>query len=79
MKAADELDYLLGAGTDGADSDVNECNIVAGHAYTMQAVFELKTGETVDHKLYMLRNPWGETYIDLKWNSATDWTEDYIS
>jgi calpain-12 len=49
MKAADELDYILGAGTIGSDTEVNECNVVAGHAYSVIAVFELKTGETVDH------------------------------
>ena len=80
FKAADDLDYLLGAGTDGNDSGTNQCGIVAGHAYTMIAVFELKTGSTVDHKMYMFRNPWDITYFKLNWNHKdTDWTEDYIS
>jgi hypothetical protein len=80
FKAADDLNYLLGAGTDGDDSLLNSCNIVAGHAYTMISVFELKTAAVVDHKMYMLRNPWDTTYHDGKWKSSSSlWTSDYIS
>lgn len=49
MKAADDLNYILGSGTYGSDSTTNSCNVVAGHAYSIIAVFELKTGSTVDH------------------------------
>lgn len=78
--AADDLDYLLGAGTDGSDTGTNECGIIAGHAYTMLSVFELKTGETVDHKMYMLRNPWGIEEPTIPWTSSDEaWTSDYIS
>ena len=49
MKAADDLNYILGAGTFEPDDIVNQCTIVAGHAYSVIAVFELKTGEVVDH------------------------------
>lgn len=46
----------------------------------MLAVFELKTGETVDHKMYMLRNPWGFEEPSIAWASDDSaWTEDYIS
>jgi hypothetical protein len=62
FKAADDLNYLMGAGTDGTDSQFNTCGVTAGHAFTMMSVFELKTGETVDHKMYMLRNPWGKSH-----------------
>ena len=80
LKAADELDYILGAGTIGTDTQVNECNIVAGHAYSVIAVFQLKTGDTVDHKMYMVRNPWGMTAYNQNWNSEDpNWTEDYLS
>ena len=61
MKEGNELNYIMGTGTDGAaDDDVNECGIAMSHAYSVIAAFELKTGATVDHKLYMIRNPWGE-------------------
>lgn len=80
FKAADDLNYLLGAGTDGYDSLYNTCGIVAGHAYSMMSVFELKTGSTVDHKMYMLRNPWGITNFKMNWKSTDSaWTSDYIS
>jgi hypothetical protein len=44
------------------------------------AVFQLKTGDTVDHKMYMVRNPWGMTAYNQNWNSEDpNWTEDYLS
>jgi hypothetical protein len=64
MKAADDLNYLLAAGTFGSDTNKNQCGIAAGHAYSIISVFELKTGDTVDHKMYMVRNPWGITYYN---------------
>ena len=65
MKTADSLNYLLSADTrGGSDTMLNECGVVMGHAYTVKAVFELTTGATVDHKLYMIRNPWGKTYYN---------------
>jgi calpain-15 len=41
MKAANDLDYLLGAGTFGSDTSVNSCGVVAGHAYSVISAFEL--------------------------------------
>lgn len=59
----------MGAGTDGeADDDVNNCGIAMSHAYSVIAAFELKSGSTVDHKLYMIRNPWGEAFFNRTWN-----------
>ena len=70
----------MGAGTDGSDTSLNSCNIVAGHAFSMLAAFELTTSEAVDHKLYMLRNPWGITEYNMSWKSSDPaWTDDYIS
>jgi hypothetical protein len=80
MKAADDLNYILGAGTYGSDDARNTCNIVNGHAYSIISVFELKTGVTVDHKMYMVRNPWGTTEYNGDFRSTdTAWTDDYIS
>lgn len=47
----------------------------------MMAAFELKTGATVDHKLYMMRNPWGVSYFNKTWNEkdTTSWTSSYRS
>ena len=47
LKAANDLDYILGAGTDGTDSDTGNCGIVSGHAFTMIAAFELKDSNDV--------------------------------
>ena len=80
LKAANDLDYILGAGTDGTDTDLNSCNIVSGHAYSMIAAFELTTGATVDYKLVMVRNPWGITEYNGNWKSSDPaWTSTYIS
>jgi hypothetical protein len=49
LKSADDLNYILAAGTSGSDAYYNNCDIVAGHAYSILSVFELKTGSTVDH------------------------------
>lgn len=78
---ADSLNYIMGAGTAGAtDTATNACGIAMSHAYSLIAVFELKTGSTVDHKMYMLRNPWGISYFNQSWASGdAAWTTAYKS
>lgn len=64
MKTADQLNYVMGTGTYGAnDQLLNQCGVSCGHAYSLIAAFELINvdGSTVDHKLYMIRNPWGKS------------------
>lgn len=62
MKAGNDLDYILGAGTFGSDTTTNSCGIVAGHAYSVISAFQLTaTDGTVENELYMIRNPWGTT------------------
>lgn len=39
MKAANDLDYILGAGTFGTDTTTNACGVVAGHAYSVISAF----------------------------------------
>jgi len=66
IKAANDLNYIMGAGTNGGtDSTTNTCGIANGHAYTIISAFNLydTDGVTVLHKLYMVRNPWGITYF----------------
>lgn len=83
MKAANDLNYILGAGTDGTDTSTGPCGIVAGHAYTLIAAFELKdSSSVVQEQVYMVRNPWNETLYDStqKWHwTDSNWTSDYIS
>jgi hypothetical protein len=80
LKAGDELNYIQATGTIGVDTGVNSCGVVGGHAYAILAAFELKTSDTVDHNMLMIRNPWGMTYWNGNWNYLdTAWTSDYIS
>ena len=80
LKSGDDLDYILAAGTSGSDTNINNCNIVAGHAYSILSVFELSTGEQVDHKMYMIRNPWSVTTYSGNWfDNDERWTDDYKS
>ena len=72
----------MGAGTIGtSDTLLNECGIAQSHAYSLIAAFELKTSDTVDHKLYMMRNPWGISYFNQTWRSTdtSSWSSDYRS
>lgn len=82
LKWANDLNYVLGTGTFGSsDEDLNSCGVATAHAYSLIAAFELKTGGTVDHKLYMIRNPWGISYYNQTWNEkdTTSWTSAYRS
>jgi len=70
VKAANDLNYILGAGTNGGqDTSTNTCGVANGHAYTIISAFFLydTDGTTVLHKLYMVRNPWGVTYFTGTW------------
>lgn len=67
---------------------VNSCGIVAGHAYSVIAAFELQELGETQHKMYMLRNPWGITGREYAygedysypWDENDDsWTENFIS
>lgn len=52
----------MGAGTFGSsDAYLNQCGIAYAHAYSLISAFVLMNadGVTIDHKLYMMRNPWG--------------------
>jgi len=78
IKAANDLNYILGAGTaGGSDSTTNTCGIANGHAYTIISAFYLydTDGTTVLHKLYMVRNPWGVDYFTGTWRATSGlWT-----
>jgi len=72
MTAANDLDYILGAGTYGSDTTTNACGVVAGHAYSLISTFELKFGTTVVAEVYMIRNPWGATmHSGGRWSDST--------
>lgn len=85
MKEANDLDYIMGAGTYGlSDSYTNDCGVVAGHAYTIMEAFELTDEDgDVAAEVYMVRNPWGSTgKTDGLWGegectSEASWTDEY--
>lgn len=82
IKAANDLNYIMGAGTEGTtDTEMNSCGIATGHAYSLIATVELQTAGTTDHKLYMIRNPWGVSTYNGTWNQGdtTNWSSDYQS
>lgn len=69
LAAANNSNYIMGADTRGGnDSTLNECGIPMGHAYSLISAFYLKTGSTIDHKVYMIRNPWGTTNFNQSLN-----------
>jgi hypothetical protein len=80
MLAADTAHYPMGAGTTGtSDRDTNDCGIAQRHAYSIMAVFEMTDGAN-NHRMIMLRNPWGATYYTDDW-SYTDsrWTNELVA
>ena len=71
LKAADEINYILGSGTGGtSDQSVNECGIATGHAFSIISLFEMN-----GLQMMMLRNPWGFTKFSGDWShSYSNWT-----
>lgn len=68
-------DYLLGAATASSSSKYNSYSVANGHAFSILSVFPLRdTQGEIEYKLYMVRNPWSDTYyngdfhyVDSKW------------
>lgn len=77
---ADALDYIMGAGTSGgSDQTTNSCGIANGHAYSIVSAFTMTDSDDVDHKMLMLRNPWGDTSYSHTWHKDDEnWTEDLV-
>jgi hypothetical protein len=71
LKAADDLNYILGAGTDGVtDINTNQCGIATGHAYSVISLFYMNGLQMI-----MLRNPWGYTRYAGDWDhNYSNWT-----
>lgn len=81
IKAGEEADYIMGAGTDGDnDEEVNGCGIATGHAYSVMSAFTMTDGGGTDHDMVMIRNPWGSAYYTGDWNKDDEnWTEDLVT
>mmetsp|Transcript_38563 Transcript_38563/g.58712 ORF Transcript_38563/g.58712 Transcript_38563/m.58712 type:complete len:277 (+) Transcript_38563:460-1290(+) len=78
MKEYDELDYLSGGGTSWWG---NSCGIASSHAYSIISVFALRDQSgVIQHRLYMVRNPWATTYYSGNFRSSDSrWTDYFIS
>jgi hypothetical protein len=51
---------LVNIGTYGAnDEEVNVCGVSTGHAYSLHHAFTIKDSDDTEHKIVMIRNPWG--------------------
>jgi hypothetical protein len=76
LKAANDANYPMGAGTIGSgDSGRNDCGIAMSHAYSILETFEMNNGGTIIDMLLM-RNPWGSTDYSGTWNHAdVNWTD----
>lgn len=62
ISEGEELDYPMGAGTEGStDTTFNDCGIAMGHAYAVLNAFTMTDADGVEYKMYTLRNPWGIT------------------
>lgn len=81
LQGADDLDYLMGAGTDGGnDQTTNSCGIANGHAYAIVSTFTMTDSSSVEHRMLMLRNPWGDTSYSHTWHKDdANWTEDLVA
>jgi len=64
--AADAANYMMGAGTqgNGDDTNRNSCGIFQSHAYSILAAFVLTDANGLEHKVFLMRNPWGKTYYN---------------
>eukprot|EP00355_Strombidium_rassoulzadegani_P005559 CAMPEP_0168620598 /NCGR_PEP_ID=MMETSP0449_2-20121227/7231_1 /TAXON_ID=1082188 /ORGANISM="Strombidium rassoulzadegani, Strain ras09" /LENGTH=232 /DNA_ID=CAMNT_0008661631 /DNA_START=347 /DNA_END=1046 /DNA_ORIENTATION=- len=73
---------LLSVQTSGnSDADVNEFGIVRNHAFPILSVFSLDDTDsnTVLHRLYMMRNPWGRTEYNHTWSKDDpNWSQEFI-
>ena len=81
FEAGNNANYLMGAGTSGGgdDSIYNSCGIAESHAYSVVETFTMTDAAAVEHKMLLIRNPWGSNGYTWTWNpSDENWTQDLI-
>ena len=79
---AEENNYIMGAGTDGDgdDSASNQCGIAKSHAYSLISAFTMTDSSNVDHKMLLIRNPWGINGYSWTWaHDDPNWTAALIA
>lgn len=71
IQKAGQRGYIVGVQTSGgSDSTRNKFGVANGHAFSVLAAFPLLSREgTVEHRLYMIRDPWSMASFNGKWSS----------
>ena len=79
--SANDANYAMSAGTDGgSDSGRNACGIAEAHAYTILAAYKMTDSSSVEHKMVLLRNPWGVTDYSGAWkHDDANWTNALVA
>jgi hypothetical protein len=81
MVDANNVNYIMGLGTSGgSDTTYNSCGIANGHAYSLQAPFEMTDASGTVHKVLLIRNPWGTSGYSGTWNKDdSNWTDALVA
>jgi len=80
--AADSANYLMGAGTsgNGDNTEYNSCGIAMSHAYSILAAFNMTESDGSQHKMFLMRNPWGLTSYSKDWHKGDSrWTDALVA
>ena len=66
---AEDNGYIMGAATEGAgdDQDTNDCGVAMSHAYSIISAFTMEDSDSDEHRMLLMRNPWGENYYSWDW------------
>ena len=80
LENANQLDYLMGAGTDGtSDKEENSCGVNMAHAFSIISTFQMEEEDGTTHDMLLIRNPWGETDYSWHWSRKDQrWTDDLV-
>jgi len=80
MKEAEDAGYLVAISTLSDGFDYNKFGLLAGHQYTVLAVFTMTESDGTDHDMLLVRNPWKVSYYVGDWDgNDRRWTTDLIA
>jgi hypothetical protein len=74
--------YPMGLGTSGKgdDQEKNRCGVAMSHAYSIIDAFVMTDFNNTEHRMLMIRNPWGRATYTGKWHEEDpDWTLELIA
>ena len=70
----------IGSSSSGGDQVTNDCGIARMHAYSILESFVILDANSQEHKMLMIRNPWGKTYYTGEWNYRdARWTDEIVA